>query len=74
MTKALFSINNAGELISANYYTITAKTLARKIITDELIEEILHRSSDQDDKAWNFTFEVLQVEILKKYDHKIDFS
>jgi hypothetical protein len=98
MTEALFSITPAGELISARYYTITRETLDRKIITDELIDEILQRcSSAQGISAGGsgeiipkgdsiteclakprhsdttFTFDDLRVEILKKYDHKIDF-
>lgn len=73
MTEALFSINNAGKLISARYYTITRETLNRKIISDELVEEILQRSRDQEGKGWNFTFEDLQVEILKKHEFKIEF-
>lgn len=73
MTEVLCSINNAGELISALYYTITRETLERKIISDELIEEILLRSSDQEKKDWNFTFDDLQVEILKKLEYKIEF-
>jgi hypothetical protein len=73
MTEALFSITPAGKLISARYYTITAETLDRKLISDELIDEVLLRSSDQSGKNMFFNFEDLQVEILKKYDHKIDF-
>jgi ferritin-like protein len=73
MTEALFSINNAGELISARYYTITKETLARKIITNELIDEILERCNYGQGKHWDFTFEDLRIEILKKYDHKIEF-
>lgn len=73
MTEALFSITPAGELISARYYTITRDTLNRRLISDELIEEILLRSGDRSGKVINFIFEDLQVEIIKKYDHKIDF-
>ena len=74
MTEALFSINNAGKLTSALYYTITAETLEREIISNELINEVLRRSSDQSGKDRRFTFEDLQVEIFKrKFDHKIEF-
>lgn len=73
MTEALFSINNAGKLTSALYYTITAETLERELISDELIKEVLRRSSDQDGKDWEFTFKDLQVEITKKLEYKIEF-
>lgn len=73
MTEALFSINNAGKLISAQYYTITRDTLNRRIISDELIEEILRRSSDLEGRNWNFSFEDLKVNILKKHEYKIEF-
>lgn len=73
MTEALFSINNAGELISSLYYTITWETLNRKVISGELINEILQRCSAGQGEYWDFIFEDLQVEILKKYDHKIEF-
>ncbi len=73
MTEALFSINNAGKLTSALYYTISAETLERELISDELIEEILRRSSDQEGKDWYFTFDDLQVEIIKKLEYKIEF-
>ena len=73
MTEALFSINNTGKLCSALYYTITAETLERELISDELIKEVLRRSSDQERKDWNFTLEDLQVEIIKKIEYKIEF-
>ena len=73
MTEALFSINNAGELISALYYTITRETLNRKIISDELIKEILLRSNDPEGSNWNFNFNELRVDILKKLEYKIEF-
>ena len=73
MTEALFSITPAGELISTRYYTITPETLAREIITEELIDEILQRSNFGYGKHWSFSFEDLKIEILKKCDHKIDF-
>jgi len=73
MTEALFSINNAGKLCSALYYTITAETLERELISDELIKEVLRRSSDQEGKDWNFAFEDLQIEIVKKLEYKIEF-
>ena len=73
MTEALFSINNAGKLISACYYTITSETLERKILSEELIDEVIWRVIEQDSKDWNFTFEDLQVEILKKHEYKVDF-
>jgi len=52
---------------------ITRDTLARKTISDELIDEVLRRSSDQEGKDWNFTFEDLQVDILKKHEFKVEF-
>lgn len=73
MTEALFSINNAGELISAAYYTITTETLEREIISDELLLEVLHRANDPNSKDWNFTFDDLQVEIIKKLEYKVEF-
>jgi len=73
MTEALFSINNAGELISARYYTITRDTLNRRIISDELIEEILRRSRNPEGKDWNFSFEDLRVDILEKHEYKVEF-
>jgi hypothetical protein len=73
MTEAIFSITPGGELISARYYTITRDSLNRRIISDELIEEVLLRSQDQESKDWQFTFMDLKIEILKKYDHKIEF-
>jgi len=73
MTEALFSITLAGELISARYYTISRDTLNRRIISDELIEEILLRSQDQESIDWHFSFEDLKVDILKKYEYKIEF-
>jgi len=73
MTEALFSINNAGKLTSALYYTITAETLERELISDELIKEVLRRSSNQEGKDWIFTFNDLQVEITKKLEYKIEF-
>lgn len=73
MTEALFSINNVGKLCSALCYTITAETLERELISDELIKEVLRRSSAQEEKDWNFTFEDLQVEIIKKLEYKIEF-
>ena len=73
MTEALFSISNAGELISARYYTITRDTLNQRIISGELIEEILRRSRDPEGRDWKFSFEDLKVDILKKYEYKIEF-
>lgn len=73
MTEALFSINNSGQLISALYYTITRETLERKLISDELIDEVIRRVIEQDCKNWNFTFYDLHVEILKKHEHKVEF-
>ena len=73
MTEALFSINNAGKLTSALYYTITTETLERELISDELLLEVLHRAKDPNNKDWNFTFEDLQVEIIKKLEYKIEF-
>jgi hypothetical protein len=73
MTEALFSINNAGKLISARYYTITSETLEKKILSEELIDEVIRRVIELDCKDWDFTFEDLQVEILKKHEYKVDF-
>jgi len=73
MTEALFSINNTGKHISALYYTITPETLERELISDELLLEVLRRSSDQERKDWNFILEDLQVEIIKKIEYKIEF-
>lgn len=73
MTEALFSINNAGKLISARYYTITWETMEKKILSEELIDEVILRVIENDCKDWNFTFDNVQVEILKKYDYKVEF-
>lgn len=73
MTEALFSINNAGKLTSALYYTITAETLERELISGELLLEVLHRANDLSSKDWNFTFNDLQVEIIKKLEYKVEF-
>jgi ferritin-like protein len=73
MTEALFSINNAGKLISARYYTITQETLKHKLLSEELIEEVIRRVIEQNRKDWNFTFDNMQVEILKKHEYKVDF-
>jgi len=73
MTEALFSINKAGELISARYYTITWETMENKILSEELIDEVIRRVIEKDCKDWNFTFNNMQVKILKKYDYKIEF-
>jgi hypothetical protein len=73
MTEALFSINNAGKLISARYYTITSETLEKKILSEELIDEVIRRVIELDCKDWDFNFEDLQVEILKKHEYKVDF-
>jgi hypothetical protein len=102
MTEVLFSINNAGKMISARYYTITWETMEKKILSEELIDEVIRRvikrdCTDQietsepcipggdsitecfvkpqhsDANDWNFTFENMQVKILKKYDYKVEF-
>lgn len=73
MTEALFSINHDGQLMSATYYTITPETLGRKLLSDELIGEVLRRVIEPDNKGWNFFFEDLQIEILKRHEYKIDF-
>ena len=73
MTEVLFSINNAGKLISAHYYTITTETLEHELISDELIIEVLRRSSDQEGKDWNFTLNDLHIEITKKLEYKTEF-
>jgi len=38
--------------------------LSWKINSEELIDEILLRSKNQESKDWHFTFENLQVEII----------
>jgi len=73
MTEVLFSINLKGELISARYYTLTSETLEKKLLSDELLLEVLHRAKDLEGKNWNFRFEDVQVEILKKCDYKVEF-
>jgi len=61
MTEALFSINNAGKLISARYYTITWETMKKKILSEELIDEVIQRVIEKDCEDWNFTFENMQI-------------
>lgn len=102
MTEVLFLINNAGKLISARYHTITLETMERKILSEELINEVIRRvirpdCADQietsepcipggdsitecfvkpqhsDANDWKFTFDNMQIEILKKYDYKVEF-
>jgi hypothetical protein len=73
MIEALFSINNAGKLISARYYTITWEIMEKKILSEELIDEVIRRVIAKDLKDWNFTFDNMQVEILKKYEYKVEF-
>jgi hypothetical protein len=73
MTGALFSINNSGQLMSALYYSITPKTLERKLLSDELSEDVTRRVIELDCKDWEFSFDDLQVEILKKNEYKIEF-
>jgi hypothetical protein len=73
MIETLFSINNDGKLRSAPYYTITSETLERKLFSDELIDEVFRRVIEPDCKNWKFSFDDLQVEILKKLEHKIEF-
>jgi len=73
MTEVLFSINNAGKMISARYYTITWETMEKKILPEELVDEVIRRVIKQDRKDWNFTFDNMQVEILKKFEYKVEF-
>lgn len=73
MTEALFSITNAGKLISARYYTITWETMEKKILSEELVDEVIRRVIKQNRKDWYFTFNNMQVEILKKHEYKVDF-
>lgn len=73
MTEALFSINNDGQLMSSTFYTITHETLKRKLLSDELIEEVIRRVIELDQKEWSFTFKDIQFEILKRHDYKIEF-
>jgi len=102
MTEVLFSINNTGKMISARYYTITWETMKKKILSEELIDEVIRRVIEQDcadqiekskpciprgdsitsclakprhsdAKDWNFIFDNMHVEILKKYDYKVEF-
>jgi len=74
MTEALFQINNDGQLMSSTFYTVTQETLKKKLLSDELIEEVIRRVIELDKKEWSFSFEDLQVEIVKRHKHKIDFS
>jgi hypothetical protein len=73
MTEVLFAINLKGELISARYYSITKETLEKKLLSDELLIEVLHRAKAPEGKDWNFRFEDIEVEILKRYEHKVEF-
>jgi hypothetical protein len=73
MIEVLFSINNDGKLISARHYTITWETMKIKILPKELIDEVIRRVIEKDCKDWNFTFDKMQVEILKRPEYKIDF-
>ena len=43
MTEALFQINNDGQLMSSTFYTVTQETLKKKLLSDELIEEVIRR-------------------------------
>ncbi|HUU87065.1 MAG TPA: hypothetical protein VMX17_04855 [Candidatus Glassbacteria bacterium] len=43
------------------------------MLSNELIEEVIRRVIELDQKEWNFTFEDLQVEIVKRQKHKIEF-
>lgn len=59
--------------MSSTFYTITQETLKRKLLSDELIEEAIRRVIELDQKEWSFTFGDLQVEIVKRHKHKIEF-
>ena len=59
--------------MSATYYTITPETMERKLLSEELIGEVLQRASKRKSKAWNFNHEDVAVEITKKYKHKVEF-
>jgi hypothetical protein len=73
MTEALFQINNDGQLMSSTFYTITQETLKKKLLSDELIEDVIRRVIELDKKEWSFSFEDLQVDIVKRHDYKIEF-
>lgn len=73
MTEALFSINDNGLLMSATYYTITSETMERKLLTDELIAEVIQRVIEKNLKNWKFVFNDLQVEILQRHEYRIEF-
>gem|GEM_PF-3702233 len=59
--------------MSATYYSITPETMEHKLLSEDLIEEVLQRASKGKSKAWNFVHENVAVEITKKYKHKIEF-
>lgn len=73
MTEALISISPNGQIQSIRYYTITSETLEGKLISNELLLEVLNRAKAPEGKDWHFKYEDFQVEILKKYDYKIEF-
>lgn len=59
--------------MSLTYYTITLENLRLKLLLDKLIIEVLRRINERNTPEWNFTFDDLQVEILKKFEYKVDF-
>jgi len=74
MTEALFSINHDGQLMSATYYSITPETMERKLLSKELIAEVLQRASKRKSKSWNFVHENVAVEITKNTNIKLNLS
>ncbi|HUU05512.1 MAG TPA: hypothetical protein VMZ49_06480 [Patescibacteria group bacterium] len=46
-----------GQIMSATYYTITPETMEKKLLSEELIGEVLQRASKKKSKAWNFAHE-----------------
>lgn len=53
--------------MSSTFYTITQETLKRKLLSDELIDEVIRRVIELDQMEWSFSFEDLQVEIVKRH-------
>jgi len=59
--------------MSALYYTITPETMKRKLLSDELIAEVIRRVIECCRDDWKFSFEDINVEILKKHEYKVEF-
>jgi len=73
MTEALITISPNGKIQSIRYYMITKETLETKILSEELITKVLDHANDPESNNWEFTFEDVQIEILKREDNKIEF-